>query len=622
VVTDRRVLDQQLQNTIYQFEHKQGVVEKIDEDTKQLVKALAGGTPIVITTLQKFPFVSETLEKLRQDSLPGLTISTKGRKFAVIVDEAHSSQSGESAMELKGILNAEQITEDAAAYAAEHGLDDEDDADHLAGVVREMMKRGRQPNLSFFAFTATPKYKTKIVFDEPGENGQAPFHLYTMRQAIEERFILDVLLNYTTFETYFRIVQASADDPNVLRKKAARALARALSLHEYNLAMKTEVMVEHFRAHVKHKIGGRAKAMVVTESRLHAVRYKQSFDKYIHSKGYSDVRTLVSFSGSVDDPDAPGKSYTEVSMNDGIKESELPQKFDTDQYQVLLVAEKYQTGFDQPLLHTMYVDRKLSGLRAVQTLSRLNRMFSGKEDTFVLDFRNKPEEIYAGFKPYYEDTPTEPITDTQHLYRLQHQIEETALFDESEVTAFCKIYFQPKRKESPSDQAQMSGILDLAKDRFVAKSEEDQEEVKALLVNFRNMYGFLSQVLPYQDSDLEQLATYLRFLLTKLPRRETGPAYQLGDEIDLQYYRLQKISEGSIDLNNGDASPLKGPSDVGTGRDDEQIRLSELITLLNERFGTNFTQADQLFFDQIEEEAIESEDLQICSDLKHLSSKR
>ena len=277
---------------------------------------------------------------------------------------------------------------------------------------------------------------------------------------------------------------------------------------------------------------------------------------------------------------------------------------------MLLVAEKYQTGFDQPLLHTMYVDRKLSGLRAVQTLSRLNRMFSGKEDTFVLDLRNKPEEIYAAFKPYYEDTPTEPITDTQHLYRLQHQIEETALFDESEVTAFCKIYFQPKRKESPSDQAQMSGILDLAKDRFVAKSEEDQEEVKALLVNFRNMYGFLSQVLPYQDSDLEQLATYLRFLLTKLPRRETGPAYQLGDEIDLQYYRLQKISEGSIDLNNGDASPLKGPSDVGTGRDDEQIRLSELITLLNERFGTNFTQADQLFFDQIEEEAIESEDLQ------------
>jgi type I restriction enzyme R subunit len=612
VVTDRRVLDQQLQNTIYQFDHKQGVVEKIDEDTKQLVKALAGGTPIVITTLQKFPFVAETLEKLREDALPGLNISTKDRSFAVIVDEAHSSQSGESAMELKGILNAEQIAEEASAYAAEHGLDEDndDDADHLAGVVREMMKRGKQPNLSFFAFTATPKYKTKIVFDEAGENGQSPFHLYTMRQAIEERFILDVLQNYTTFETYFRIVQASEEDPNVQRKKAARALARALSLHDYNLAMKTEVMVEHFRTHVKHKIGGRAKAMVVTESRLHAVRYKQSFDKYIRSKGYTDIRTLVAFSGSVEDPDAPGKTYTEVGMNEGIKESELPKKFDTDQYQVLLVAEKYQTGFDQPLLHTMYVDRKLSGLRAVQTLSRLNRTCSGKEDTFVLDFRNKPEEIYAAFKPYYEDTPTEPITDAQHLYRLQHQIEELALFDESEVTAFCKIYFQPKRKETPNDQGQMSGILDLAKERFVAKTEEDQEEAKALLVNFRNMYGFLSQVLPYQDSDLEQLATYLRFLLTKLPKRETGPAYHLGDEIDLQYYRLQKISEGSIDLQTGDASPLKGPSDVGTGRDDEQIRLSELITLLNERFGTDFTQADQLFFDQIEEEAVENEELQ------------
>ncbi|XZE55772.1 type I restriction endonuclease subunit R [Planctomycetaceae bacterium SH139] len=612
VVTDRLVLDQQLQNTIYQFDHKQGVVEKIDEDTKQLVKALAGGTPIVITTLQKFPFVAETLEKLREESLPGLNISTKDRNFAVIVDEAHSSQSGESAMELKGILNAEQIAEDAAAYAAAHGLDDddEDDADHLAGVVREMMKRGKQPNLSFFAFTATPKFKTKIVFDEPGSTGQSPFHLYTMRQAIEERFILDVLLNYTTFETYFRIVQASEDDPNVQRKKAARALARALSLHEYNLTMKTEVMVEHFRTHVKHKIGGRAKAMVVTESRLHAVRYKQSFDRYIQSKGYQDIRTLVAFSGTVDDPDAPGKSYTEVGMNEGIKESELPKQFDTDQYQVLLVAEKYQTGFDQPLLHTMYVDRKLSGLRAVQTLSRLNRTCSGKEDTFVLDFRNKPEEIYAAFKPYYEDTPTEPITDAQHLYRLQHQIEETGLFDEAEVTQFCKIYFQPKRKETVNDQAQMSGVLNLAVERFKAKAEEDQEETKALLVNFRNLYGFLSQVLPYQDSDLEQLATYLRFLLTKLPKRETGPAYHLGDEIDLQYYRLQKISDGSIDLDTGDASPLKGPSDVGTGRDDEQIRLSELITLLNERFGTNFTQADQLFFDQIEEEAVENEDLQ------------
>lgn len=610
VVTDRRVLDQQLQNTIYQFEHKQGVVQKIDEDTRQLVRALANGTPIIVTTLQKFPFIAETLEKLREEDHPGIAISTKDKQYAVIVDEAHSSQSGESAMELKGVLSADRLDSEAAAYAAEHGLDEDDDADQLAGVVREMLKRGKQPNLSYFAFTATPKYKTKKVFDEPGPTGEAPFHLYTMRQAIEEKFILDVLKNYITYTAYFHIVQATEEDVHVKRKKAARALARILTLHPHNLAAKTEVMVEHFRTHVKHKIGGRAKAMVVTDSRLHAVRYKLSFDKYIAEKGYADIKTLVAFSGIVEDPDFPGKAWTEVSMNGGIKETELPEKFDTYEYQVLLVAEKYQTGYDQPLLHTMYVDRKLTGLQAVQTLSRLNRTCPGKEDTFILDFRNKPEEIFKAFKPYYEDTPAEPLTDPQHLYRLQDQIDEISLVFEEEVKAFCAIYFRPRRKETVHDHAEMNGVLDQAVERFKEFSEDKREEVKTLLVNFRNMYGFLSQVIPYQDSDLEQLYTYVRFLLTKLPKRETGPAYRLEDEVELQYYRLQKISEGRIDLNRGDGYPLKGPGDVGTGQEDETIRLSELIDILNDRFGTSFTQADQLFFDQIQEEAIENETLQ------------
>ena len=350
--------------------------------------------------------------------------------------------------------------------------------------------------------------------------------------------------------------------------------------------------------------------MVVTDGRLHAVRYKLAFDKYIAEKGYSDIKTLVAFSGVVDDPKAPGKTWTEVGMNGGIKESELPEKFDSHEYQVLLVAEKYQTGFDQPLLHTMYVDKKLTGLQAVQTLSRLNRISPGKEDTFVLDFRNTREEIYKAFKPYYEATPSEPLTDPQNLYRLQHQILETKLIFEEEIKAFCAVYFKPRRKETVHDQAQMSGILDKAVERFKPLAEEECEEVKTLLVNFRNMYGFLSQVIPYQDSDLEQLYTYLRFLLTKLPKRNTGPGYHLEDEVELQYYRLQKISEGQIDLTTGDGKPLKGPSDVGTGQEDEKIKLSELIDILNERFGTDFTQADQLFFDQIQEEAMENELLQ------------
>lgn len=406
VITDRRVLDQQLQDTICQFEHKQGVVKKIDENTQQLAQALADGTPVIITTLQKFPFITSALERLNQSGQgSGVAISTEGKRFAVIVDEAHSSQSGESAMELKYVLNREGIHQAAEAHKADSGEDE------LDGVLREMMKRGKQLNLSFFAFTATPKYKTKHIFDEPGPTGAAPFHKYSMRQAIEEGFILDVLANYTTYKLYYRLTQAAGDDPKVNRKQAAKALARFVSLHDHNISQKTEVMIEHFRTHVMHKIGGRAKAMLVTESRWHAVRYKLAFDAYIAQKGYTDVKSLVAFSGTVQDPDISDETYTEVGMNNGIKEKELPEVFDTGEYRLLLVADKYQTGFDQPLLHTMYVDKKLSGVQAVQTLSRLNRTATGKDDTFVLDFRNQPEEIFTAFKPYYGETIAESLTD-------------------------------------------------------------------------------------------------------------------------------------------------------------------------------------------------------------------
>jgi len=604
VITDRIVLDQQLQNAVYQFEHKQGVVQGIDEDTRQLVQALSAGTPIIITTLQKFPFVAETMDKLNRDRSEAgedaLEISTKGKRFAVIVDEAHSSQSGETAMDLKGVLNKEGVAEAAADYIAQSDLDEDEDE-----VIRQMLKRGRQPNLSFFAFTATPKYKTRHLFDEPGPDGKAPFHEYTMRQAIEEKFILDVLANYTTYEAYLKIIQSTENDPRVEKKKAAKALARFVALHPVNIGQKTEVMVEHFRTHVRHKIGGRAKAMVVTDSRLSAVRYKLAFDKYITEKGYADIKTLVAFSGSVTDPDIPGKTWTEVSMNDGIRESELPSKFDTYEYRVLLVAEKYQTGFDQPYLHTMYVDKRLAGIQAVQTLSRLNRTCRGKEDTFVLDFRNKRDEILNAFKPYYKETPVEELTDPHHLYRLQHQIDESGLIFMEEVDAFSGIYFKSRRESTVRDHADMNHVLDKAVERVKTIDEEKQEDFKSLLVGFRNLYGFLAQVIPYQDSDLEKLYTYLRFLLTKLPRRASGLAYHFEDEIELKFYRLQKISEGRIDLGGGDAKALKGPGDVGTGRGgDQEVHLSELIDVLNDRFGTDFNQADQLFFDQIQKEAL------------------
>jgi type I restriction enzyme R subunit len=591
VITDRLVLDKQLQDTIYQFEHKKGVVQKIDEDSTQLADCLKQGTPIIITTLQKFPFVTKKVGDLPD------------RRYAVIIDEAHSSQSGETATEMKGVLAAAGIKDKAKQEAAEQGLDDAEEA-----ILKTMLKRGQQPNISFFAFTATPKFKTLKVFNEPGENGLAPFHLYTMRQAIEEGFILDVLKHYTTYKAYYGLIKSIEDDPQVEKKKAAKALARFMSFHPHNLAQKTEVMVEHFRTFTRHKIGGRAKAMVVTSSRLHAVRYKQHFDKYIADKGYTDIKSLVAFSGSVEDPDFKGKSYTEVGMNQGIKERELPEKFDSDAYQVLLVAEKYQTGFDQPLLHTMYVDKRLSGIQAVQTLSRLNRTALGKEDTFVLDFVNDPSEIFDSFKPYYETTPLGEDINAQKLNELQAQLDGYHVFFEQEVEAFCKVFFKPQN--TPGDHKAMNGIIDSAVSRFKDLDEAEQEEFRGLLVSFRNLYGFLSQIIPYQDSELEKLYTYLRFLHSKLPRRKSGPAYTFDDEVTLKYYRLQKISEGSISLREGEAEPLKGPGDVGTGTSHEEfVDLSLLINLLNDRFGTDFKPADQLFFDQIREEAAADESL-------------
>ena len=589
VVTDRLVLDQQLQNTIYQFEHKQGVVQKIDMDSTQLAQALTSGVPIVITTLQKFPFVTEKIGEL------------PARKYAVIVDEAHSSQGGESATELKGVLAGAAIKEEAKAKAEEEGMPDYEEE-----ILRAMAKRGKQPNISFFAFTATPKYRTLEVFGQPGPDGKPlPFHLYSMRQAIEEEFILDVLKNYATYKTYYRLIKSIEDDPEVDKKKAARALARFISLHPHNIAQKTEVMVEHFQHFTRHKIGGRAKAMVVTSSRLHAVRYKQSFDKYISEKGYTGIKTLVAFSGTVIDPDIPDKEYTEVGMNRGIKEKELPEKFNTNEYQVLLVAEKYQTGFDQQLLHTMYVDKRLAGVQAVQTLSRLNRTHPGKEDTFVLDFVNETQEILDAFQPYYEQTTVGEQAEPQQLYELQAKIDAQQVYYKSEVEEFSKVFYKPRGYQTPADHARMNACIDPAVNRFRHLFEETQEEFRGWLTAYRNLYAFLSQVIPFHDSDLEKLYSYIRFLLTKLPKRNIGAVYSFNDEVALKYYRLQKISEGSVDLQAGKGGEVSGPTDVGTGvSHGEKIELSQLIDILNERFGTDFKPGDQLFFDSIREDAV------------------
>jgi len=561
IVTDRVVLDQQLQNTVYQFEHKQGVVQKIDVDSAQLAGALGAGVPIVITTLQKFPFVTEKIGDLPK------------RRYAVIIDEAHSSQGGETATELKGVLGGAAIKEEARRQAEEGGLPDYEEE-----IIRTMVKRGRQPNISFFAFTATPKYKTLEVFGRPGIDGKPqPFHLY---KSIE-------------------------DDPQVDKRKAARSLARFMSLHPHNIAQKTEVMVEHFRLFTMHKIGGKAKAMVVTSSRLHAVRYKQSFDRYIAEKGYRGIKTLVTFSGTVIDPDVPGVEYTEAGMNLGIREKELPGRFAGEEYQVLLVAEKYQTGFDQPLLHTMYVDKRLAGVQAVQTLSRLNRMCLGKEGTFVLDFVNEPEDILAAFQPYYQRTLTGERAEPRQLYELQAKLGAQQIYHAAEVEEFSRVFYKPTRNQTSADHARMNACIDPAVTRYNELDEQAREMFRKDLVAYRNLYAFMSQIIPFQDSDLEKLYSYIRFLLTKLPRGDYGPAYGFDDEVALKYYRLQKIGEGAIQLEAGKDGEVAGPTAVGTGiARGEQIELSKLIDILNERFGTDFRPADQLFLDSIHEDAV------------------
>jgi type I restriction enzyme R subunit len=418
---------------------------------------------------------------------------------------------------------------------------------------------------------------------------------------------MDVLQNYTTYKTYFRLTKAIEEDPQIHKKKASRAIARFLSLHPHNLAQKTEIMVEHFRQCVMNKIGGKAKAMVVTASRPHVIRYKDEFDKYLQKQGYTDIKTLVAFTAFTDRE--TGISYTESEINN-FGERELPEKFGTGEYQLLIVADKYQTGFNQPLLHTMYVDKKLSGVKAVQTLSRLNRICAGKEDTFILDFVNEEQEIVDAFQPYYEQTILALTTHPNRLYDLKSRLDEYQIIWSSEVDAFTKIFFKPQSKASNRDHSQLHASVDPAVDRFKGLSEEQQDEFKNTLGSFIRLYAFLAQIMPFADEELEKFYAFARLLQTKLPKRLQSEVFKLTDEIGLEYYRLQKIREGQIVLQKDTESALQPITEAGIPREKEtQAKLSEIINILNKRFNTDFTDADKYFFNQIEEELIRNESL-------------
>jgi type I restriction enzyme, R subunit len=595
VITDRVVLDRQLQETIFQFEHVWGVVEKIDKDSQQLADALAGEQArIIITTLQKFPFVLGKIGEL------------PARHYAVIVDEAHSSMTGESAKEMKAVLGgadeaallAQAEAEDAAEEAA-HGDGEDFLVDSLA---RSAAARGRQANMSFFAFTATPKARTLEIFGtlNPASGKKEPFHLYRMRQAIEEGFILDVLANYTTYDTYFRIEKAISDDPEYEKARARSAIARFLTLHPHNLAQKAEIIVEHFRQHTAPKIGGKAKAMVVTSSRLHAVRYKQAIDRYIRSKAYDDIHALVAFSGTVIDT---GGEFTESNMN-GFPDSQTAREFGEGDYQVLVVAEKFQTGYDQPLLHTMFVDKSLKGLYAVQTLSRLNRTHAEKADTFVLDFRNEIEDIQEAFTPYYEATAAIP-TDPNLLYDTRRDLYSFDVLRDDEVEPAARLIASLGNER---DHPKLYALLDPALDRFNDLPQKTQDEFRGALQRFTHVYSFLSQVVSFTDTNLERDYLYARALGLMLPGSSEGKL-DLGQEVELTHLRLEMTFEGSAALEHGDPDITTIFDGRGSRNEPAAEHLSQIVALINERFGMQLTETDQLLFDQFEQSWVDDNTL-------------
>lgn len=584
VVTDRRVLDKQLQETISQFEHKAGVVQAVSENSAQLAKALNDGTPIVITTLQKFGFILDQVGSL----------GTKN--FALIVDEAHSSQSGAAARKLREALTKGKPKQTVTAMidGQEVGVqaDVEIDPEDLTSediINLAIQARKRPENVSYFAFTATPKNKTLELFGRQDAEGKpVAFHIYSMRQAIEEEFILDVLKHYTSYRMFYNL-GAVANEKLVPQRKAKIALAQYAKLHPHNISQKVVVIVEHFREHVMAKIGGKAKAMLVTDSRKAAVRYKLAIDRYLKEQRYSDLKTLVAFSGAVQDPDSGPDEFTEANMND-VKVQEPSESFKEDEYRILLVANKYQVGFDQPLLHTMYVDKRLSGVLAVQTLSRLNRRHPGKEDTFVLDFVNKPEEILASFQPYYRTAQLEDVTDPNLVHELMTKLNKVGVYFWTEVESFAEAFFNPKVKT----QGALHGVLKPAFDRYDDMEDEEQTLFRKDLGSFLRLYEFLSQIIPYDDPDLEKLFVFGKNLMPRLAEHGRKEMLSLDEDVKLTHYRLQKLGEQALDLEKAEVIKLAGISEAGTGAApiDERKELREIVGKMNDLFSGDIKESD------------------------------
>ena len=613
VVSDRNVIDKQLQEAIYDFERTAGVVAVVTdrEGSKSgaLAKALGEGKKIVVCTIQTFPFALEAVRELA---------ATEGKTFAVIADEAHSSQSGQAAAKLREVLSAEERAE----------LEDGGEVSTEDLLAAQMAARASDKGVSYFAFTATPKPKTMELFgrlpkpDEPrGEtNKPAPFHVYSMRQAIEEGFILDVLKNYTPYKLAFRLASGGRefDEKEVERDAAMKSILRWVRLHPYNISQKVQIVVEHFRANVAPLLGGRAKAMVVLASRVEAVRWKLAIDAYIKSRGYR-IGTLVAFSGEVNDPQSGPEPFSETSkeLNPNLRGRAIRDAFDTDEHQILLVANKFQTGFDQPLLCGMYVDRRLAGVQAVQTLSRLNRAHPGKDRTYVLDFVNSEDEILTAFREYYDTAELSGVTDPNLVYDLRAKLDAAGLYDEFEVGRVVTVEMDPKAKQGDLVAA-LAPVADRLMRQFAAAQQKrktalDQNDAKAAqeakdeadalilfkadMATYQRVYAFLSQIFDYGNTTLEKRWIFFGRLLPLLEFGREREGIDLS-KLKLTHHALKNQGEHTVAVGNAEPVLLPPLTETGSGlvQEKEKARLAEIIERVNDLFEGDLTDDDQLIY--------------------------
>ena len=585
VVTDRRLLDKQLQDTIKQVAQVEGVVHAVEKTSAQLRGFLESGKDIIISTIQKFSVIAEEIGKL------------KSKHFAVIIDEAHSSQSGESARNLRLSLSRGielGVTEDYA--------DEVSDMD--ARIIEEMEQRSMQDHISYFGFSGTPKNKTLELFGRKNADGEfVPFHGYSMRQSISEGFTLDVLQNYTTFKRYFELVKSVPEDKEYEKARTLRALTNYVDLQSHSIETKTRIILEHFTERTAKTIEGKGRAMLVTSSRLHCVRYKLEFDKQMRKMNLP-YGCLVAFSGTVHDTDN-GQDYTENGMNGLSPSASIADSFKSPEYRILIVANKFQTGFDEPMLQTMYVDKRLDGLQCVQTLSRLNRVATGKTDTLVLDFVNEPDQVQEAFQQYYQTTTLAAETDPNRLYDLQRQLEGFDLYDAGTIDQFCRIFY-----ESSQPDELLQGLLDGVVERWSELETDDREAFRSTLQSYIRLYGYISQLITFTDVALEKLYVFGRSLNKKLPKREHPDLQDVLESVDLDSFRVQKTHDRlQLPLEATDSEVEGIGSDVAIIREPEQDFLSNIVDALNTAYQTDFTTEDKVDIETIHQKVHENEEL-------------